>query len=521
MEKIFLTAVSCGILTSVSCMANNRQPNIIMFLVDDMGWQDTSVPFYNNEQTPLNRRFHTPNMVRMAEMGVKFTQAYACAISSPTRCSLMSGMNASRHRVTNWTLELNQKTDSKSNAIELPEWNFNGIQPAEGDGKINNATAITPLPQILKDNGYRTIHCGKAHFGARTTPGADPSTMGFDVNIAGGPNGAPGSYLGTKNFGEGTPFGVKGLEKYHGQDIFLTEALTIEAIREMKESVKMNKPFYLYMSHYAVHGPYDNDSRFSGKYRGQYDEQLKAAMNENEARYAALVEGMDKSLGDIMDYLEQNPEVAANTILLFMSDNGGQGLNNVRQGIANRDQNYPARAGKGSAFMGGVREPMMVYWPGVTKPGTECEQKVIIEDFFPTILEMAGVRKYNTIQKVDGKSFVKAIKKGKVTEKDKAIVWHFPNLWGETQNKEEGYGAYSAILKGDYHLIYTWETGVLRLYNIKEDIGEQNDLAKSMPEKVKELAVQLSDYLREREAQRPSMKDTGEIIPFPDETLSL
>ena len=521
MERIFLTAVSCGILASVSGMADSRQPNIIMFLVDDMGWQDTSVPFHNNEQTPLNRRFHTPNMERMARMGVKFTQAYACAISSPTRCSLMSGMNASRHRVTNWTLELNQKTDSKSSVIELPEWNFNGIQPAEEDGKINNATAITPLPQILKDNGYRTIHCGKAHFGARTTPGADPSTMGFDVNIAGGPNGAPGSYLGTKNFGEGTRFEVKGLEKYYGLDIFLTEALTIEAVKEMKESVRMNKPFYLYMSHYAVHSPYDEDKRFSGKYRGKYDEQLKAGMNEKEARYAALVEGMDKSLGDIMDYLEQNPEVAANTILLFMSDNGGQGLNNVRQGVANRDQNYPARAGKGSAFMGGVREPMMVYWPGVTKPGTECEQKVIIEDFFPTILEMAGVRKYNTIQKIDGKSFVKAIRRGKVTEKDKAIVWHFPNLWGETQNKEEGYGAYSAILKGDYHLIYTWETGVLRLYNIKEDIGEQNDLAKSMPEKVKELAVQLSDYLREREAQRPSMKDTGEIIPFPDETLSL
>ena len=519
MERIFLTAVSCGIIASVNVMANNRQPNIIMFLVDDMGWQDTSVPFHNNKQTPLNKRFNTPNMVRMAEMGVKFTQAYACAISSPTRCSLMSGMNASRHRVTNWTLELNQKTDSKSSVIELPEWNYNGIQPAVAEGKINNATAITPLPQILKDNGYRTIHCGKAHFGARTTPGADPSTMGFDVNIAGGPNGAPGSYLGTKNFGEGTRFAVQGLEKYHGQDIFLTEALTIEAIREMKESVKMNKPFYLYMSHYAVHGPYDEDKRFTGNYRGKYDEQLKAEMNENEARYAALVEGMDKSLGDIMDYLEQNPEVAANTILLFMSDNGGQGLNNVRQGIANRDQNYPARAGKGSAFMGGVREPMMVYWPGVTKPGTECEQKVIIEDFFPTILEMAGVKKYNTIQEVDGKSFVKTLRKGKITDKDKVLVWHFPNLWGETQNKEEGYGAYSAILKGDYHLIYTWETGIIRLYNISEDIGEQNNLAERMPVKVKELATELSDYLRERKAQRPSMKDTGKIIPFPDEIL--
>ena len=343
--------------------------------------------------------------------------------------------------------------------------------------------------------------------------------MGFEVNIAGGANGAPGSYLGTKNFGEGTRFAVHGLEKYHGQDIFLTEALTIEAIREMKESVKMNKPFYLYMSHYAVHSPYDEDKRFTGKYRGKYDEQLKSAMNENESRYAALVEGMDKSLGDIMDYLEQNPEVAANTILLFMSDNGGQGLNNVRQGIANRDQNYPARGGKGSAFMGGVREPMMVYWPGVTKPDTECDQKVIIEDFFPTILEMAGVRKYETIQRIDGKSFVKSLKKGKVTDKDKAVVWHFPNLWGETQNKEEGYGAYSAILKGDYHLIYTWETGVLRLFNIKDDIGEQNDLAVNMPNKVKELAAELSDYLRERDAQRPSMKTTGKIIPFPDEIL--
>lgn len=519
MQKHLVTTISFGLLTVTTSVARQKQPNIIMFLVDDMGWQDTSVPFYNGEQTPLNKRFHTPNMERMAKLGVKFTQAYACAISSPTRCSLMSGMNASRHRVTNWTLELNQKTDQKSNVIELPEWNFNGIQPAEEDGKINNATAITPLPQILKNNGYRTIHCGKAHFGARTTPGADPSTMGFDVNIGGGANGAPGSYLGTKNFGEGSRFAVHGLEKYHGQDIFLTEALTLEAIKAMEKAVSMDKPFYLYMSHYAVHGPYDEDKRFTGKYRGKYDEQLKAGMNENEARYAALVEGMDKSLGDIMDYLEQNPDVAENTVLLFMSDNGGQGLNNVRQGIANRDQNYPARAGKGSAFMGGVREPMMVYWPGVTRPGSECNQKVIIEDFFPTILEIAGIRKYETIQKIDGKSFVKAIKSGKITEKNKTIVWHFPNLWGETQNKEEGYGAYSAILKGDYHLIYTWETGTLRLFNIKEDIGEQNDLAKEMPAKVKQLASELSDYLRDRDAQRPSMKATGKIIPFPDETL--
>lgn len=369
---------------------------------------------------------------------------------------------------------------------------------------------------MLKENGYRTIHCGKAHFGARTTPGADPINMGFDVNIAGGANGAPGSYLGTKNFGEGSRFAVQGLEKYYGQDIFITEALTREAITEMEKSVKMDKPFYLYMSHYAVHTPYDDDKRFSQKYRGRYDEQLKTGLNENEAKYAALVEGMDKSLGDILDYLQKNPEVAQNTILLFMSDNGGQGLNNVRQGVANRDQDYPARGGKGSAFMGGVREPMMVYWPGVTKPNTECGQRVIIEDFYPTILDMAGVKKYTAHQVIDGVSFADVLKSPEKT-KDRVLIWHFPNLWGESQNKEEGYGAYSAILKGDYHLIYTWETRQIRLYNVKKDISEQNDLAQTMPDKVKELTAELSDYLRERDAQRPSLKATGEVIPFPDE----
>lgn len=517
MKKHLIPFIACSPFIPVSIYSQiSQHPNIIMFLVDDMGWQDTSVPFYNNELTSLNKRFITPNMERMAQMGVRFTDAYACAISSPTRCSLMSGMNASRHRVTNWTLELDQKTDAKSDVIDLPEWNYNGIQPASEEKEINNSTAITSLPQVLKENGYRTIHCGKAHFGARTTPGADPINMGFDVNIAGGANGAPGSYLGTKNFGEGSRFAVQGLEKYYGQDIFITEALTREAITEMEKSVKMDKPFYLYMSHYAVHTPYDDDKRFSQKYRGRYDEQLKTGLNENEAKYAALVEGMDKSLGDILDYLQKNPEVAQNTILLFMSDNGGQGLNNVRQGVANRDQNYPARGGKGSAFMGGVREPMMVYWPGVTKPNTECSQRVIIEDFYPTILDMAGVKKYTTHQVIDGMSFADVLKSPEKT-KDRVLIWHFPNLWGESQNKEEGYGAYSAILKGDYHLIYTWETRQIRLYNVKKDISEQNDLSQTMPDKVKELAAELSDYLRERDAQRPSLKATGEVIPFPDE----
>lgn len=503
-------------LAGTSLIQAQQQPNIVLFLVDDMGWQDTSVPFYS-ETTPLNNRYRTPNMERLAHMGVKFTEAYACAISSPTRCSLMSGMNAARHRVTNWTLNYDQKTDASSDVIQLPEWNYNGIQPAHTtqEADLKNSTRITSFPQILQQNGYYTIHCGKAHFGAKGTSGANPSTMGFDVNIGGGANGAPGSYLGTRNFGQGSPFEVLGLEKYYGQDIFLTEALTREAIEALKQPISRKQPFYLYMSHYAVHSPYDDDARFSNYYRNRYDAQLDAPLNENEARYAALVEGMDKSLGDLLDFLESQPEVAANTIVLFMSDNGGQGLNNARQGRENRDQNYPARAGKGSAFMGGVREPMMVYWPGVTEAGSVCDQRVMIEDFFPTILEMAGVKEYSTVQTTDGVSFADVLRNPS-TRHERSIVWHFPNLWGETQNTEEGYGAYSSILKGDYHLIYHWETQQRRLYNVHEDIGEQHDLALEQPAIADALARELTDYLKSTDAQRPVYIATGEACPYPD-----
>ena len=318
-------------LSGTSFVQAQQQPNIILFLVDDMGWQDTSVPFYQ-EPTMLNNRYRTPNMERLAHLGVKFTEAYACAVSSPSRCSLMTGMNAARHRETNWTLYHNQKTDASSEVIQLPDWNYNGIQPAHTTqpADLKNSTFVTSFPQILKQNGYYTIHCGKAHFGAKGTSGADPAQMGFDVNIAGGANGAPGSYLGTRNFGQGSGFEVLGLEKYYGQDVFLTEVLTLEAIEAMKRPISKKQPFYLYMSHYAVHSPYDDDVRFSNYYRNRYDAQLDTLLNESEARYAALVEGMDKSLGDILDFLESQPEVAANTIVLFMSDNGGQGLNNVR-----------------------------------------------------------------------------------------------------------------------------------------------------------------------------------------------
>lgn len=267
MKKILPLGLLAAGLAPQAALGQDR-PNIILFLVDDMGWQETSVPFYS-ETTGLNERYRTPNMERLAEMGVKFTQAYACAISSPSRASLMSGMNAARHRVTNWTLNYNTKTDAGSSVIQLPDWNYNGIQPAATatDHDLANGTPVTSLPQILHDNGYYTIHCGKAHFGSMTTSGADPLTMGFDKNIAGGANGGPGSYLAENEYGSGS-FHVSGLEKYYGTGTFLTEALTIEALDALKTHLESEpeQPFYLYMAHYAIHSPYDADPRYTGNY---------------------------------------------------------------------------------------------------------------------------------------------------------------------------------------------------------------------------------------------------------------
>lgn len=506
-----MTALPLAVL-SVSALAQTEsRPNIVFFLVDDMGWQETSVPFYR-ERTPLNDRYRTPNMERLAQRGVKFMEAYSCPVSSPSRCSLLSGMNAARHQVTNWIEGGNQNTNAGGGDITLPVWNWNGVQPATAT-TTRNCQRITALPQVLKDNGYYTIHCGKANFGATGTPGANPTAYGFDVNIAGSSYGSPGSYLAADNYGSAANH-VYGLDEYAKQGIFLTEALTLEAKRQLDQRPK-DKPFYLYFSHYAIHTPYNPDTRFTANYmegsQGRYDELLGVRLNTSEINHAALIEGMDKSLGDVMDYLEAN-DLADNTIILFMSDNGGQGIS-PRQGTLNRLQNYPARGGKGSAYEGGVHEPMIVSWPGVTTDAAETYSPVMIEDFYPTILEMAGVTRYDAVQTIDGRSFADVVRHPETVDRDRAIVWHYPNRWGESQDKAEGYGSWSAILKDGYHLIYFWENQERRLYNIKEDIGEQHNLAAEQPELCLALAKELTDSLVNYGAGRPR-RGTQEV-PWP------
>ncbi|NCB67704.1 MAG: sulfatase [Bacteroidia bacterium] len=496
-----------GLLALQATAQAPDRPNIIVFLVDDMGWQDTSVPFHS-ERTKFNDTYETPNMERLEAQGMKFTQSYACAVSSPSRVSLLTGMNAARHRVTNWTLFKNQPTDRRSEVLSFPEWNVNGICQVDG---IERTTAVTALPQLLKNAGYHTIHCGKAHFGAINTLGESPYHLGFEVNIAGHAGGGLASYLGEKNFGN-TPDGMRkhpqaipGLEKYHGKDIFATEALTLEAISALDRAKKLGQPFFLYMAHYAIHIPVDKDKRFFQKY-------IDKGLDPREAAYASLIEGMDKSLGDLLNWLETNGE-AQNTIVMFMSDNGGFSNGAQWRGGELFTHNAPLRSGKGSAYEGGIRVPMIVKYPGKTAAASVCKQPVMIEDFFPSILEMAGIKKPEIRQEVDGKSFVSLLE-GKKMAQRRSFFWHYPNLWDGTA---PGVFPSSTILKGNMKLIYNYETGGKELYNLAVDLSETHNLANEDPVLLKKLSKELGQYLRKVKAQRPVIKATGKLAPWPDE----
>lgn len=496
MKQTIITSV----FLSLSAFAQAQQtdkPNIIFFLVDDMGWQETSVPFYK-DRTELNDIYHTPNMERLAERGMKFTQAYACPLSSPTRISIMTGQNAMRHRVTNWTLFKNTSPDRyyKSDLVEVPDWNVNGM--ACETGVERTVYVKETLPSILREAGYRTIHVGKAHWGARETPGADPTTLGFDVNIAGHAAGGPGSYYGTNNFSAafrngGAEWDIPGLDKYHGKDINLTEALTIEASKEVERAVAENQPFYLYMSHYAIHAPWEPDLRFLDKY-------MNMGISEFQAKYASMLESMDKSLGDLMA-LVRRLGIEDNTIIIFMSDNG-QPSQSVR--------NEPLRGHKISPYEGGIRVPMIVDIPGMTKAGSECHQPVIIEDIFPTILSLAGAGSFKDDDTVLDGTDISLFFSGKDIDgyENREFYWHFPHIYG--------WSPYSVIRKGDYKLIYTYDTGKIELYNISDDISEKHDLSKSEPEKRKELLSLLKRQLKKTGAGIPISKKTGKPIEIRD-----
>lgn len=506
----FLTAAFISPLPGLSGPGTRakERPNIVIFLVDDMGWQDTSVPFWKNT-TEFNKRYRTPNMERLAKEGVKFTNGYTFPVCTPTRVSLITGVNPARHRVTHWTSpNSGTNTDYADTTLNFVPWNIQGVSPEAG---IPDTYHATPLPSLLQKGGYYTVLSGKAHFASSGTPGSEPLHLGFDVNIAGSSIGHPASYYGEKNYdkpinGKPNRNAVPGLEAYHGTSTFLTDAITTEALKALEKPVQEGQPFFLYLSHYAVHTPIQPDPRFVDHY-------LRAGLDSTEAGYASLIEGMDKSLGDLLDFLDRK-NLAGNTVILFLSDNGGLSTSPLRGGKA-YTHNLPLRAGKGSVYEGGIRIPLIVKWPGVTNPGSTAGQYVIAEDVFPTILEIAGIRDSQVIQKTDGISFVPVLENPGLEDPSRELVWHHPHRWIPAEGPNIHWS--SAFRKGDWKLVYDYRARKLELYNLKEDIGELNDLASRYPEKTRELAGLFTRRLKEYGALRPTWKSDGKPVAWPDE----
>jgi len=499
---------------------SEKRPNILFFLVDDMGWQDTSVPFYK-EKTKLNAQFRTPNMQKLADQGRMFTQAYACTICSPTRVSLMTGMNAARHRVTSWTKKLDSETSKSSKRLKAPNWNLNGMGPLKEKHSRVYKTDTT-LPRLLQQAGYRTIHAGKAHFAAQSLLGANPINIGFDVNIAGNHLGGPGSYLSSKHFGKGS-WHIFGLDAFYpenngtGEDIFLTEALTQEMNKSISKAVADGVPFFAYMAHYAVHVPLAEDTRFSKNY---------PSLNPTERKYATMIEGMDKSLGDILAKLNELG-VAENTLVIFYSDNGGlsfTGRGKSPYGGRNT-HNWPLRAGKGSAYEGGIRVPFIAAWakPNPKNPlqkaypipkNSTCKKPVIIEDMMPTVLKIAGINPPENLDGFDISGYLHA--DPTFSRPNNLFLFNCPNIWSEVALRQnQGYEPFTALREGDWKIIYLFHNKRWELYHLSSDIHEEKNLVKTHPEKFKSMRANLIRLMKERGGQYPILKETGKEADLP------
>jgi arylsulfatase A-like enzyme len=501
--RLILLLLVC--LVSASAQAAPAKPNIIVFLVDDMGVMDTSVPFLTDatgqpKRYPLNDYYRTPNMVRLAARGIRFNNFCAMSVCSPTRIAIMTGQNAARHHTTTW---INPDTNN-AGPQGPPDWNWTGLK--KGD---------VTLPLLLRSNGYRTIHVGKGHFGSRDTEGSNPANLGFDINVAGGPIGAPASYYGKENYAN--PGGknkknptksnaVQGLDKYHGSETFLTDALTLEAKAHVADAVKEQKPFYLYFAQYAVHAPFNSDPRFAAHYKDSGKPAPAQA-------FATLVEGMDKSLGDLMDHLEKLG-VAENTILFFLGDNGSDAPLGHEHAVACA---APLRGRKGSHYEGGMRVPFIASWikPDAANPhqkllpipaGAIQTQQAAVYDLFPTVLGLAG-QTAPAMHTVDGSRLNTLLTGKRDPSRSETFLMHFPH----SPHRSE---YFTSLRDGGWKVIYHYfptevsENSLYQLFNLAKDPFEQNNLAKTEPTELRRMMQSLIAGLEKANAQYPVEKDS-------------
>lgn len=471
-------------------------PNIVVMLVDDMGIMDTSLPFLTGadgkpKKYPLNEFYRTPNMERLAARGIRFNNFSAMSVCSPTRTSILTGQNAARHRTTNWI-----SPDSNNAGPQGPrDWNWEGL-------KKDSVT----LPRLLQAAGYRTIHAGKGHFGPRAFEGADPSNIGFDVNIGGASIGQPGSYYGKLNYGglgKKPTHAVPGLEKYHGTDTFLTDALTLEANAHVAEAVKEKKPFFLYFAQYAVHAPFNADPRFAANY-------TNSGKPAQAQAFATLIEGMDKSLGDVLDHLEKLG-VAENTLVIFLGDNGSDAPLGHQHEVACA---APLRGKKGSHYEGGMRVPFIAAWAKASDnpmqkampipSGAIQSQLASVNDLFPTILGLASVATPKN-HAVDGGSLANLLAGKSDISHPVEFLMHYPH-----SHRTDYFTSYRrAEWKVVYHYFPTAVSGGshYQLFNLATDPFEQSDLVAKEPAKLRELMQGLVAGLEKQNALYPVDKE--------------
>ena len=496
--------ILCALILSAVCSfaAEPPLPNVIIFLVDDMGVMDTSVPFLTDEagkpkRYPLNDYYRTPNMERLAARGIRFNNFCAMSVCSPTRISIMTGQNAARHHTTNW---INPNKDN-AGPNGPPQWNWKGLK--KGD---------VTLPGLMRANGYRTIHVGKGHFGPREFEGAEPKNLGFDINVAGCSIGAPASYYGMQNYGNAggknkkqAASAVPGLEKYHGTDTFLSDALTLEAKSNVADAVKADKPFFLYFAHYAVHGPFNSDPRFAA----HYQDSGKPAPAQ---AFATLIEGMDKSLGDVLDHLDALG-IAENTLIFFLGDNGSDAPLGHQHEVACA---APLRGKKGSHYEGGTRVPFIAAWakPGANNAfqkrlpilaGALQSQQAAVYDMFPTILALIG-KAAPPNHVVDGARLDALLTGKRDASREETFLMHYPHAPHRTDY-------FTVYRRGDWKVIYHYfpsavsEDSHYQLFNLAKDPFEQKNLAASEPAELRRMMQGLIATMEKQNALYPVDKD--------------
>lgn len=448
-------AAAAAALRSGAAAAEGRPPlNFVVILIDDLGWTD--VGCYGSTF------YETAGVDRLARMGMRFTNGYAaCTVCSPTRASILTGKYPARLHITDW-IAGHVRPHAK---LRIPDWTK------------HMPHAEVTFAETLKAAGYATCFVGKWHLGSRPY---FPETQGFDINIGGCERGQPPSYFAPYKI-DTMPEGPEGeyLTDRHAKDC---EAF-LEAHRE--------KPFLLYLSQYAVHTPLQAKKDLTDAYEAKAKSQPDSS--QRNPVYGAMVQSMAECVDRVISKLA-GLELLDRTAIMFLGDNGGL-LGGARNPVT---CNLGLRAGKGSAYEGGVRVPFIVYWPGVTAPGSVCDVPVISCDLYPTVLAMAGLAgDLAHCANVDGESLAPLLRGSGALARD-ALYWHYPHY------HPGGATPYGAVREGDLKLIEFYEDGRVELYNLKEDQAETRDLAAAMPEKAAALCAKLDAWRRRVGAQMPS-----------------